>query len=362
MIVLIIIPSILLIWWISGFARAINPKRNRWHAWGPFGQIWGFIDGDKKSLLPKSLPWPFNKVFFTLTYTQFVEDGNLIARNTEKSTDGKTIFYRAAQEIKGVKKPVRVVTEEVTRIRKTEIHPYVIKVTLPKIGGTFYLVFTVKIQMINPMKTLKLEEFLVFVGNQLSDVIYPWAVEWEKTAEARNLTLNPGLSKEELANLIIDEIIGLNIDSDDAIMLKIKGVAINLKNYMNSVVKEFGGKIPDFSLDVGYDEKIESLLNARNEQTAEVENKKKEEKISLTTDVTRARQKKNVLQDIELKEKELKDITIPFLEAQADANEKSNKAWGEGGLGTLMIGEQKSGLLVQPTPNTKKEGGANVTT
>lgn len=345
----------ILLYWLSGFlpGRSISPKRNRWHAWGPFGQIWGFIDGDKKSFLPKSMPPPFNKVFLTLTYNQFVENGRLDAY-TEKSADGKTIQYHAASNIFGIKKQVRSVTEEITRIRKTEIHPYIIKVTLPKTGGTFYLVFTIKIKMKNPMKTLKMEEFLLFVGNQLNDAVFPWAVELEKSIVERN----SNLPIEKVTDSVIDALLGLKIDNDDSILIGDQ----NLKTYMNRVIKEYGGFIPDFSLDVGYDEEIKKILEFRNKQKQEEEQRKLQEKTNLTRNKVREREKSDQLQIIKLEQKKLEDVTIPLIKAQADANAKSNKAWGQGGLGTLMIGEQKPGVLIQPTPNTKKQGGTDATT
>lgn len=356
MTIVLILLIVILGYWLSGFlpGRPIKPKRNRWHAWGPFGQIWGFIDGDKKSFLPKSMPWPFNKVFFTLTYTQFVEDGKLDARDDEKSADGKKISYYKASNISGIKKQVRTVNEEITRMRKTEIHPFIVKVTLPKTGGTFYLVFTVKIQIKNPIKMIRMEEFLVFVGNQLNDAVFPWAVQLEKTI----VEANAMVPIEQVTDTVIDALLGLKIDTDESIMIGSK----TLKGYMNIVVKEYGGVIPDFSLDVGYDEEIKKILDLRNKQKLEAENRKNEEKISLTRDVTRARDKKDGLQKIELEKKELDDVIIPKLEAQGSSQAQANKAWGEGGLGTLFIGEQKPNILIEPTPNTKQKGGGNATT
>ncbi len=342
-----------LLYWLSGFlpGRPIKPKLNRWHAWGPFGQIWGFINGDKRSLLPKSMPWPFNKVFFTLTYNQFFDDG-IVTAHEEKSADGKKIYYHAAgPTIYGIKKQVRTVTEEVTRIRKTEIHPYVIRVTLPKTGGTFYLVFTVKIRMKNPMKMLKMEEFLVFVGNQLNDAVFPWAVELEKTIASTNATLPP----DEVVNTIIDHMIGLKIDTDDSIMIGSK----TLKEYMNIVVNEYGGVIPDFSLDVGYDEEIKKILDFRNQQKIEAENALLEQKKSKTRSIVRDREKLDELQIIELDKKELDDVTIPELNAQGAASAVANGAWK---VGTLVLGETKTSLILPQTPRKPQKGGTNVTT
>ncbi len=358
-IIILIILVIILVWWLLGFLRPIKPKKNRWHAWGSYDQVWGFIDGDKKSLLPKSMPWPFRQIFSTLTYTKFVEDTNYEAY-TETSVDGKTINYSAVSPvIHGIKKQVRTVTEEVTRLRKTETHPYIVKMVLPKAGGTFYLVFTLKIKMKNPMKTLTLEEFILFVGNQLSDIMFPWGVQWERDTEKRHKAVNPNITKDDLANLIIDDIIGLNIDDDDSIKFKVAGADINLKNYMNTyVVNKFGGFVGDFSLDVGYDEKIKAILDLRNQQTQEEEKRKLKEKEGLTRKVERGIEKEDADQERNLDKQYLDDVQIPGIEAEADAQAISNGAWN---VGTLALGDTKTILTLPEGRNKKQKGGANVT-
>lgn len=204
------------------------------------------------------------------------------------------------------------------------------------------------------MKMIRMEEFLVFVGNQLNDAVFPWAVQLEKTI----VEANSMIPIEQVADTVIDALLGLKIDTDESIMIGSK----TLKEYMNIVVKEYGGVIPDFSLDVGYDEEIKKILDLRNKQKLEDENRKNEEKISLTKDVTRARDKKDGLLKIELEKKELDDVTAPKLKALGESQAQANKAWGEGGLGTLFIGEQKPNILIEPTPNTKQKGGGNVST
>lgn len=360
-IIILIFLIAILIWWLSGYsnARSIKPKRNRWQAWGPFNQTWGFIDGDKKSFLPKSMPWPFNKVFFTLTYTKFVEDGKL-EKHTGISEDGKIITYNEAQQIHGIKKPIRNITEEVTRLRKVEIHPYIIKVTLPKVAGIFYFVFTLKIKIKNPMKVLKMDEFLIFVGNQLNDRFVPWAIAYEKTLYDNK----SHLPEEKRVNDIIDELLGLSIDNDRSVILEIENedgskTKITLKDYMNNVVREYGGFIGDFSLEVGYDDKIKAILDLRNEQNQEIEKNKKEEKVSITRGTVRAREKADELQLIELDKKELEDVIVPEMEAQALANEKSNSAWK---VTTLAIGDTKTAIVLPQSRRRAEKGGANVTT
>lgn len=354
---IVIIAGALILYWLLGFlpGRPIKLKRNRWQAWGFFGQIWGWIDGDKKRILPLSMPPGMGKVFFTISRTQFVEDGRTEAY-TETSKDGKTITYNQARAINGIKKPVRTVVEEITRFRKTEIHPYLVEVKLPKTGLTFYLVFTIKAKIENPNKTIKMDEFFLFIGNQLHDMVFPWAVKWESSVEARN----PGIKKEDLVNLIVDELLGLNIDDDDSIKFVVSGNTVNLKTYMNKVVEEFGGRIADFSLDVGYDDNVAQLLDLRKKQTLELEKRKLQENENITREEKRKQELADADQERDLDKKYQEEVAIPALAAQADAQKKANEGWS---VGTLMMGDSQKqpSLLIQERPNRKK-GGTNVTT
>lgn len=367
--IILLFLATIVVYWLLGFLPGlpIKPKNNRWHAWGPFDQIWGYIDGDKKRLLPISLPPPFNKVFRSVTYTKFVDDNDL-TDHSAKSIDGKTIHYhevKAEDIMYGAKAQVRKVTEEITRLRKTESHPYVVKVLLPKVAGTFFFIFTLKIKMKNPMKALLVDEFLVLIGNQLHDRFSPWAIAYEAHLfEGNN---NPDEQQKKLS--IIDKLIGLSIDDEDSVMLKISEPGqpaedINLHNYMNRVVAKYGGFIEDngMDLDIGYDINIKKILDKRNEQINQGEQTKLEEQKNLTENVIRARRKADKTQEIELAKKEQDEVTIPLIKEQAEAAKKANEAWGQGGLGTLVLGDQKPGLLVQSTPNTKKQGGTNATT
>lgn len=353
--IILIISGVLLLYLLLGYlpGRAIRRKRNRWQAWGFFGQIWGWIDGDKKRILPALMPPGLGAVFFTLSRTEFVEDGKTEAY-TETSKDGKTIYYHKALQINGIKKPVRTVVEEITRLRKTENHPYIVEVKLPKTGLTFYLVFTIKAKIKNPNKVIKMDEFLLFIGNQLNDRVFPWAVRHEADLEARH----PDISKVDLTNLIVDDIIGLNIDDDDSIKFMVKGIETNLKTYMNSVIAEYGGDVDDFSLDVGYDDSVKEILELRKKQSLELERLRLQTNENATRAKEREREKADADQERELDKKYQDEVAIPALEAEAEAQKKANEGWS---VGTLMMGDSQKqpSLLIQERPNRKKAGGAN---
>lgn len=354
--IILIALSAPLLYWLLGFIKPIKRKRNRWQAWGFFGQIWGWIDGDRRGILPVSMPPGMGAVFFTLTRTAFVEDGKLGAY-TEKSKDGKTIYYHEARKINGIKKPIRTIVEEVTRLRKTENHPYLVEVKLPKSGLTFYFVFTIKAKILNPNKTIKMDEFLLFIGNQLNDRFFPWAVKLEASIESRH----PGIPKNDLANLVIDEVIGLNIDEDDSIKFIVGGQETNLKTYMNKVIDEYGGKIADFSLDVGYDDSVEEILKLRKEQALELERKKLQEKKNETRALERLKELADETQERELDKLYMEQVAIPQANAQAKANKEANSGWN---VDVLTLGEEQKApsIIIQQRPGGRQRGGGNATT
>lgn len=357
---IIIILVTLTFWYLSGFLgkRPINPKNNRWHAWGPFNQIWGWIDGDKPSFLPYSMPWPFNAVYRHLTYTKYVEDGK-IAADKVKSADGKDIIYHEAQKIEGIKKPIRVVEEEVTRLRKTEVHPYVVTAIMPKSGFTFFLNITAKIEVLEPMDTLKLDEFLVFIGNELHDAVFPWAVGKEKDWVAVVNSTDQSI----IADTVIDEMTGLKIDDVKSILIETsKNVYETLYEYLNNKIEPFGLKNGEFSLDVGYDENVKNILNKRKDQKAEIEENLLQEKKSLTRVTVRNRELADGKQEILLDKQRLDDVQKPAMAAYGKMKAKENGAWKEGV--TLFMGNDstnsQTALLAGILKNTKK-GGSDAT-
>ena len=366
--------ALALVYWLSGFApgRRITRKRNRYHAYGTNGQIQGFLDGDKPKFLPDSMPIPFGKVFFELTYTQYVEDGKMEGYEI-KSKDGQKIVFHNARVIKGIKKPIRTVTELVTRIRKTEIHPFVIEVVLPKSGMTFYLNFTVKIKIGDPMKLLTLDNFLSYVGNELNDAVFPWAV----AQEAEWLSASTGLG--DTADIVVEKMIGLKVDDPDCIMIipeqkDVSGVVINpgvnLINYLNinkKMVESYSMTISEFSLDVGYDENVERILNVRNLQKAEEEKNKLQLKMNKTRETERSKELADENQERELAAKYLTEVIGPTTVALGTMQKEANGAWKEG---TTVINSNGSnntindtlvGMLAKIARNTnpKTKGGAS---
>lgn len=354
---LVIISFVFVTLYVIGIFRGIRRKKNRWHAYGFFDQIWGWVDGDKNSILPDSLPWPSGKVYFTLTRTEYVEKGEKLTAYDAESKDGQKIEYSAAETIDGIKKPIRTVVERVTRLRKTEVHPYVIKCVLPKTGFTFFLCFTLKIKVKEPMKILKLDEFLSFVGNELNDAIYPWAVEEEKSL------IPAGADPLDHVYTVIDYFIGLAVDDESKIKIKLKGKDRTLKSYMNRKINPYGLATDEFSLDVGFDQKVRNLLDKRNQQTQEVEERNLQIKKNLTRDEERKREFSDEKQIIELDKQRVNDVIEPTLEAIGEMQEKANKAWKAGV--TLFIGEdtgsqkQVAALTAGIFNNTKKPGGKN---
>lgn len=334
-----VISGLFLAWYLSGFeqSKVIRRKRNRWHAWGAFDQIWGFINGDLERLLPDSMPWPFKKIFFTLTYSQYVEDTNdedmkkkIWIEHVGASAEGKKILYHQVQKYHGIKRPMRLITEEVTRIRKNEIHPFVITVQLPNSGFTFYFVFTATIGIENPMDILKLDNFLSYFGTELNDAVVPWAVSMEKV-------WTKGKRKNQTKNIVLEKMLGLRIDDKTSITVPIKdGLVVKsdnkdkgtlempMKDFLNEErIGKYGMVLKEFSLDIGYDDNVKNILDTQNKQIQEVATRGivEEEKL---TNVIRNEIKNDNADQKRLKEKQrLEEVLIPSWNAEAEAKKKA---------------------------------------
>ncbi len=355
---LLLFQFLCVLYWLSGYlpGRPINPKLNRWQAWGPFGQIWGYIDGDKKRLLPYSMPWPFRMQFYPLTRTEYVENGKT-GEYEAVSNDGQIIRYGEVETsgIYGLKKPIRKVWEMITRLRKKEVHPYLVKVNLPKAGVNFYFNLTATLEVVRPIRTRKLDEFLIFFGDELSDAVYPWGAEKERELLATHgVDTRRGLTDDE-KNMIIDFMIGLRIDFAEE-GIKVHGVP--LKKFMTKKMSGFGLKVKEFSLDVGFDEKVKAILDARNKQTLQTEQKKLELKISDTRNVTRTREIADRTADRNQNVQDLVLYEEPLINALSNGQAKANAAYQ---AEVLMIGGDQTnnqvGLLTKALIDRKKKIG-----
>ena len=356
------------LWWLSGFwpGRAINPKNNRWQAWGPNEQIWGYIDGDKKSFLPKSMPKPFQSQYRTLIYTKDVDEAGKdnLKRHTSESRDGKTIIYHEAEEVHGIPS-IRWITEEVNRLRKEEIHPYNIKIDLPLSGFSFWLRLLTTIDVEDPMKTLLQDQFLVFVGNEIKDAAGPWGpkqeAEWVKAA---GLDPKDTTHIADIKNLTVSKMIGLNIDDYKCIVIEGK----SLKEYVNGRISKYGIKISEFSLNVGYDDNVKSILDTRAKQQLQDEKTILQGKIKETNDKTRLDQKAQRDQDRSLDKLYLEEVTKNEMEYAGNMIQKINQGYPggttlflNGGAGTDI----SNGILSKIMQNTsrpkpaKEKGGAD---
>lgn len=335
--------------------RSIKRKRYRWHAVSIIKQLRFFIDGDKLAFLPDPMFWPLQKHYFTLTFSRYVEDGNKEARK-ETSKDGKEIKYNQARVLNGIKKPIQTVTEEITRLRKLEIHPYLVEIVLPITGFKFYLVFTSKIEIIEPLKVAKLNEPFVFYGVELHDAIYPWAVEQEKKCA-------DGKDKSKVAQDVIEHFLGLKVDQKGSIKIEIDGKETDLIKYLYKKTGQYGMKTKEFSLDIGFDDEVKMILDARTKQERQDEQTKLEIKISETRDVTRKVEVADRIAEREQDALDLEKVQKPLLTAigKMRANEYSALPPGV----TLFLGGESetdryvTPLLAKISNNTQKIGGSN---
>lgn len=331
--------------------KAIFRKKNRWHAKARLNQIVEFSDGDEPSRFGlDAMFWFARKGWLTLTYNKWVvKDENL----NKFGVNGKEIHYQPYQEIAGLKKAIVTVTEEVTRLRKVEIHPYLVQVTLVRSGYTFFLAFTAKIRVERPMDALKVDNFLVFFGNELNDAVYPWAVSKEELWEHEHIE-KPEKGKKDFKDVVLEKMIGLKIDDKNSIELENITIRdrdgkitkthakISLIDYMNEKINVYGLHLNEFSLDVGYDANVKNILDKRNAQKVAIEDAKLAQD-QQAAKIKRAQTSAKERNEGFKQEKKEWILDKEKVEVMALAEAKVNSAWK---VGTLMIGEQKEKSLL----------------
>ncbi len=214
---IILIISIVLVWILSGFKkdRVFKPKNARWYYLGAFDKTLGFVNGsDMPSIVP--MPWPFQKLKFTLIYDEYEVPGEVY--------QGGVVKYPNLRLGIGTK------IEVVDHIREIEIHPMGIEVIL-RDGNKIALILGTTIHVFHPGKLLPIRKgFLVYAKQEKLDVFAPWAH-----------------TKKTIANILKVE-----IEEVDAIKVKINGAEHNFKDYLNDMkFEEFGFRIKELSLNIG---------------------------------------------------------------------------------------------------------------
>jgi hypothetical protein len=245
--------------------------------------------------------------------------------------------------------------------------------------------------------TIKLDNFLEFVGNELNDAVFPWAVRKEKKLIAKSLIMIKGKKEksdedpikdipleevdehtadtipssdisDDVKKEIMDYFIGIKIDDDESIVIEpdpeegstdsVKP-GMTLKDYLNSKIELYGMSNNEFSLDVGYDQNVKSILDARNAQLQEAENKNLEDKRSKTRDVKRDREVADRTAEREQNAADLEQYEKPLIDALSKGAKEVNKGYK---VDTLFLGaSNEMGFVAAATQalTHKKKIGAS---
>lgn len=294
---LMIILFALSVWYFSGFisGRRTDRRRNRYHPWGLFGQVWFWIDGDKRGL-PVPGPYPFGPVEVPFYFTRYLE------KDAEKNKQG------TIKKVPGLNTQIEIVEHKTTRLRKREIHPYLVEMKFPITGLIFFADITAKLEIVEPDKVITLDNVLQNYGIELADAIGPWGAQTEKDWMKEYKTQNPNKQndEEEKKLYIIEKMLTWRIDDEPGIKIGEE----KLLDYMNTTkgfLGTYGIKTLEFGLRVGYDEQVEKLITLKTKiLTTDKENK--------VRDLEREREKADQNQIIELEENRLIKVQVPLLE------------------------------------------------
>jgi hypothetical protein len=342
-----IIMIILFVWiFVIGYLspRKVTRKRNRWHAWGLLGQVWFWIDGDKKSF-PVPAPWPFGKVEVPLFYTRYAEKKDL-------GSEGRTIT-----KVPGRETYIEEVYEKTFRLRKREIRPYQIQMNFAISGLIFFADINVTLDIVEPDKFIKIDNVLFKYGTELKDVVGSWGALTERNwidDFKKNTSIPEEIrrSEEEQKLYIIQKMFEFRIDANP---ITVAGTP--LKEYMNKTknfVGEYGLETIEFAFEAGYDEQVRKLITLK----TDLLNKEKENKIR---DKERERELADENQLILLAKNRLDNVQIPLLNKIKEVESAKNSGFQGSTLFTGNASEsvKLDAILASTFPEKKstKKGG-----
>lgn len=320
-------------------------KNNRYSAWGLAGQIWGWVNGDKKGLPFVLLPF-CSKIYFTFSFNMSFseEEWAKIVKAGGKgiSAEGKEITYSdPVQMFKNENTSYWIVTatEIVNRIRIRESYRYAVGIVLPISGFTMYLDIEAEIEVHEPSQILRLGDPFIKFGRELKDVLKPWAVrrEADLIEEAKKDRIT---ELEDQKIYAIRKMLGLKIDANE-ITVDLKNEdgtpkeTVSLKKYMEEIkgfFTEYTMEIREWSLSVAAGKKVKELLDTI--ANILIEQKKAEERA-----IVREVENQDELLRISLDKTRLIDVTIPLLGAIKKVKAAENSGF-QGA--TLMTGNTSS--------------------
>ncbi len=306
----IIFIIILSLWIVSGFLRPLKPQLGLWHLVGIGNKALFAIDGDSAfPIIP--LPWPLKVINIPLTWSEYVKDGRDYGNTKLK-------FDRIDKEI-GRR------TENVPYIRKLEFHPFVVEVFVEKGGAKVAIIFNTTLHVFDPLKAVRLKNFLAYGEGEFSDVVTPWAFE-----------------------VPFDNVLGMRVDELKEIKVKHlrEGVEkeYDLTFYLNQEkFRKFGFEIAELSAQIGVHKDSQALIDKRLETAEEIRETERLEQ----TEKRQVKQRVIWKNDATAKGEAIKSQLAPIKDYQMailGGQEKIAKAHASGSLHTLVNpgGEQSA--------------------
>lgn len=300
----------------------LTPQAGNWYIITKFKkEIDSFIydpeDPKKNPSSLKILGWPYGRGLIKLQFTEIVSD--LETAKTAKVTDPKSpafgnkkyVSYRTfatSNIIIGTRQ------ELVDHLNKIESHPAVVEITTSD-GASIETIVSISFKILDPIATKNVEDFLVYGTNFVIEVLRLWGNK-HTFKENRGIDTNDDMTK------------------DDDVWDKI--------NHLNETEFKQNGfsvcKVAVIAIAVG--ERSKEFLNSE-QKIGEEQNKSAAAVFTQEIDLRKNETQKALNKTkLELIRGEA-DIQIDLIEKTAESLAKQNKAWGEGGLKTLIINGDK---------------------
>ncbi len=299
----------------------VTPEAGKWIIVTKFDkEIYSILydpTSDKPEHNPPSLivlGWPWGQAKIKLRWPEFVSDKETAETAVLKGTDIKKYkanprtFYNS-QLVIGTRE------EYVDYLNQFETHPGVVEVT-SKDGGSVEIIISVVIEILDPIATKKLEDFIGFTLNLVIHAFRQWAAE-KKFHELRNIKTD---DDKLVPGEIYDRLKVLNKKDFRPKGFWVPRITVNAVSVAHR------------SKDLLETE--ENIAKQANNAQAAVYEKDTELQLNLAQEARNSSELKFRKEDAAIK-KEL-------VNGSAEALAKINKSWGEGGLQRLFIGGGQS--------------------
>lgn len=300
----------------------ITPKAGKWIITTRFDKEVEATLYDPTSTKPERNPpsliilgWPYGRGKIKLRWTEFVADAETAKTATLPNGKKKYLSHKTFFDSNLV---IGTREEEVDYLNQIETHPAVVEITAAD-GGTVEMVIMIAFEILDPILTRKLEDFLGYATGFVIEAFRLWAATKNfKDLRAVDTKDNPAIPHE-----IDDKIKVLN--TNDFIP---KGFCIPRVAVIAIPIAERSKDLLEAEENVA--KQLNNALAAVHKKEIELQQNEAQE-VRNTTEIKFR--------------KEDAAIKIDLVTKSSEGLAKVNKGWGEGGLERLYIGGGQSNSM-----------------